>query len=99
MQLENLLPTRLIKRYKRFLVDVELEDGSVLTAHCPNTGSMMGCLSPGNNVILSHSDNVKRKYPYTMEMIQVKGFWVGHGLPGQGWSARNPHHSPAAGHA
>lgn len=77
MKFKSLVPCRFIKRYKRFLVDVELSDGSVGTAHCPNTGSMRGCLSPGNRVLLSVSDNPKRKYPYTMEMIQVDGFWVG----------------------
>lgn len=67
----------MIKRYKRFLVDVELADGTILTAHCPNTGSMRGCLTAGNPVMLSTSDNPKRKYPHSLEMIQVNGFWVG----------------------
>ncbi len=77
MKFDNLLSGRLIKRYKRFLVDVELEDGSVLTAHCPNTGSMRGCLGTGASVLLSLSGNAGRKYPYTLEMISVDGFWVG----------------------
>lgn len=77
MKFGDLRPGRLIKRYKRFLVDVECGDGTVLTAHCPNTGSMRGCVAPGNPVLLSESMNPKRKYPFTLEMIQVDGFWVG----------------------
>lgn len=77
MILENLEEAILIKRYKRFLVDVERQDGSIFTVHCPNTGSMRGCLAPGNRVMISRSDNVQRKYSHTLEMIQVDGFWVG----------------------
>lgn len=61
----------LIKRYKRFLTDVTLEDGEVITASCPNTGSMMGLKDPGNRVWLSTSDNPKRKYRHTWEMVEV----------------------------
>jgi len=77
MKLKNLLSARLKKRYKRFLADVVLADGTELTAHCPNTGSMRGCLEPGNQVMLSRSGNPARKYPFTLEMIQVEGGWVG----------------------
>ena len=77
MKFKNLLHGRLKKRYKRFLVDVALADGSQITAHCPNTGSMRGCLAEGNPVLLSRSDSPGRKYPFTLEMIQVNGFWVG----------------------
>ncbi len=77
MKLGSLLSGKFLRRYKRFLVDVELADGSVLTVHCPNTGSMRGCLEQGNQVFLSRSDNPKRKYPFTLEMIEVKGVWVG----------------------
>ncbi len=77
MKLKNLLSARLKKRYKRFLADVVLADGTELTAHCPNTGSMRGCLEPGNPVMLSRSGNPARKYPFTLEMIQVDGCWVG----------------------
>ncbi len=77
MKFDNFISGRLIKRYKRFLVDVELADGTILTAHCPNTGSMRGCLTVGNPVMLSLADNPKRKYPHSLEMIQVNGFWVG----------------------
>jgi len=61
----------LIKRYKRFLTDVTLDSGEVITASCPNTGSMMGLKDPGNRVWLSTSDNPKRKYKHTWEMVEV----------------------------
>ncbi len=77
MKFTNLTTGSLIRRYKRFLVDVQLQGGDSLTAHCPNTGSMRGCLAPGSPVMLSRSENKGRKYPYTLEMIQVNGFWVG----------------------
>jgi len=77
MKLPDLIPGRLIKRYKRFLADIELEDGSVVTAHCPNSGSMLGCNLPGSPVLLSLSPNPNRKLAYTWELLQVNGFWVG----------------------
>lgn len=61
----------LIKRYKRFLADIELCDGSQITIHCPNTGSMRNCLFPGEKVWFSTSDNPKRKYPNTWELAQT----------------------------
>ena len=67
----------LIKRYKRFLADIVLADGSELTVHCPNSGSMRGCSSPGSPVIISKSDNLKRKYAWTLEMVQNEGVWIG----------------------
>lgn len=63
----------LIKRYKRFLADVKLEDGSDITVHCPNTGSMKNCAEPGSRVWFSDSGNDKRKYRHTWELIQVQG--------------------------
>ncbi|MBT1452165.1 DNA/RNA nuclease SfsA [Glaciecola sp. XM2] len=62
-----LIRGRLIKRYKRFLADVMLENGDVITAHCPNTGAMTGCAHEGVEVYLSQSNNPKRKYAYTWE--------------------------------
>lgn len=66
-----LMTATLIKRYKRFLTDVTLPDGSFLTMHCPNTGSMTGCAEPGSRIWYSKSENPKRKYPHTFELIEV----------------------------
>jgi sugar fermentation stimulation protein A len=73
----RLLRGTLIQRYKRFLADVRLADGSVVTAHCTNTGSMMGCKEPGSTVYLSRSNKEGRKLPYTWELVKVGGTWVG----------------------
>lgn len=62
-----------IKRYKRFFADVALDDGSELTIHCANTGSMKNCLSPGQPCWFSRSDNPKRKLPGTLEIITTTG--------------------------
>ncbi len=62
----------LIKRYKRFLADIELENGEVTTIHCANTGAMTGCAEPGNKVWYSTSDNPKRKYPCSWELSETK---------------------------
>ncbi len=66
----------LLKRYKRFLADVELE-GKTLTVHCPNTGPMTGCAEPGWQAAVSLSDNPKRKLPYTLEMVNNGTTWIG----------------------
>ena len=66
-----------IKRYKRFLVDVELENGQVQTVYCPNTGSMESCIEEGWPVKMSQSDNESRKYKYTLEMSDNGVCWIG----------------------
>ena len=78
MQFETPLQSAtLIKRYKRFLADVTTEEGKDITVHCPNTGSMRGCSTPGSKVMLSTSPNLKRKYPQTLEMVREGNTWVG----------------------
>lgn len=67
----------LIRRYKRFLADIRLEDGSDLTVHCPNPGRMLGTCTPGAAVRCSSHDNPKRKLRHTLEMIRVGRHWVG----------------------
>lgn len=63
----------LIKRYKRFLADVVLADGSTTTLHCPNTGSMLNCAEPGSRIWYSMAENTARKYPFTWEQVEVDG--------------------------
>jgi sugar fermentation stimulation protein A len=77
-----LIEGRLLRRYKRFLADIQLAEG-VITAACPNTGSMMGCCEPGSRVWLSESDRATRKYRHTWEMVEVGRVIVGinTGLP------------------
>ena len=72
-----LLHGTLVQRYKRFLADVQLPNGTTVTAHCTNTGSMMGCQTPGSAVCISRSEKPGRRLVYTWEMIRVNGGWVG----------------------
>lgn len=73
-----LASARLVRRYKRFMADLALPDGSVITAHCPNTGSMKNCQPPDAAVLYSDSGNPKRKYRHTLEAVQVAhGHWAG----------------------
>ena len=77
MIFENkLISGLLIKRYKRFFVDIEVNN-KIITAHCPNTGSMHGLLSKGNKVWISKSNNPNRKLKYTLEIIQDDNSKVG----------------------
>ena len=73
---KSLIKGKLIKRYKRFFVDVKL-DNEIIVAHCPYTGSMKGLLDEGNVVFVSKNDNPKRKLRYTLEIIKVKKKLVG----------------------
>ena len=77
MQLPALTAGRMLCRYKRFFADIELEDGTLITAHCPNTGSMKGCWEPGAPAQISHSDNPRRKLPWTLERVDMGGGWIG----------------------
>ena len=78
----KLVQGRLIRRYKRFLADIQLAAG-VVTAACPNTGSLLGCCDPGSRVWLSESDKATRKYRHTWEIVEVGRVLVGinTGLP------------------
>ena len=73
---ETLISGEFIKRYKRFFVDIKIGNNTI-TAHCPNTGSMMGLLKKGNKVWLSKSDNPKRKLKYTLQVIEDQNSKIG----------------------
>lgn len=67
----------LLRRYKRFLADIRLVSGEIITVHCPNSGSMLTCNIPSSPVLISKSDNPGRKYPHTWEMVKIGDEWVG----------------------
>ncbi|MBU1171845.1 MAG: DNA/RNA nuclease SfsA [Proteobacteria bacterium] len=73
----ELIRGTLVKRYKRFLADVQLDEKTVVTAHCPNSGSMKACCEPGSPVYLSYHDNPRRKLKYTWEIIDMGTSLVG----------------------
>lgn len=74
---EVLVPATLVRRYKRFLADVELENGEIVTAHCANSGSMMGLAVPGSRVWLSPNRNPKAKLAWRWELEECEGGYVG----------------------
>lgn len=74
---KDLTHGRLIKRYKRFLADITLDDGREVTAHCTNSGSMKTCIEEGAEVYMTPVDDPNRKTKYTWEMIKMNGNWVG----------------------
>jgi len=71
IEFDPLIEGVLIKRYKRFLADIKLESGEIVTAHCANTGPMKGLLTDGAKVRISVSPSLKRKLPFTLEQISV----------------------------
>jgi sugar fermentation stimulation protein A len=73
----KLISGTLVKRYKRFLADVKLNNNRVVTAHCANSGSMKECSEPGRTVFLSTHDNPKRRLKYTWEIIEMPSSLVG----------------------
>jgi len=77
MKFQLLIKGKLLKRYKRFLADIELENGEIVIAHCTNTGSMKSVIEEGAPVLLSPSNNPKRKTKYTWEMIWINDAWAG----------------------
>lgn len=72
-----LIPATLVRRYKRFLFDAELENGDFITGSCPNTGSMLGLTAPGSKIHLTEHDSPTRKYRHALELVEADGTLVG----------------------
>ena len=72
----SLIKGKLLKRYKRFFADIKV-NSKIITAHCPNTGSMQGLLDEGNEVLLTEHNDPKRKLKFTLEIIKAKKRFVG----------------------
>ncbi|MEO1610863.1 MAG: DNA/RNA nuclease SfsA, partial [Pseudomonadota bacterium] len=73
-----LIPAKLIRRYKRFLADVEFADGSIATAHCPNPGAMTGLADPGTAIWVEPNDDPKKKLKYGWRLVELPGgHWAG----------------------
>ncbi|MBX2870319.1 MAG: DNA/RNA nuclease SfsA [Acidiferrobacterales bacterium] len=77
MKLPDLTEGIILSRYKRFLADIELDSGEVVTAHCANTGAMTSCWKPGARVALSYNDNPKRKLRWSLERVDMGQGWIG----------------------
>ncbi len=75
--INKLVKGKLVRRYKRFLADIELEDGTIVIAHCTNSGSMKTCIEEGAPVYLSPATDPKRKTKFTWEMIYINNSWIG----------------------
>ncbi len=76
--MKGLVHARLLRRYKRFLADVRLDNDEIITVHCPNTGSMKNCAEENAEIWLSDSDNPERKYRYTWEYLKTsRGHYIG----------------------
>ncbi len=77
LKFPKLISGILIQRYKRFIADVKVKNHHIVAAHCPNSGSMLGCSEPGRRVYLSRHDNPKRRLKYTWEIIEMPTSLVG----------------------
>ena len=77
LEKRDLVPGRILRRYQRFLADVELADGRTVTAHCTNTGTMRSCWEPGDPVLLEPASNPKRKLKFTWLACERNGHWLG----------------------
>jgi sugar fermentation stimulation protein A len=67
----------IVQRYKRFFVDMVLDDGRAITAHCPNPGAMLGVKDPDQRAWVSFSDDPKRKLPWTLQLVEANGGLIG----------------------